>query len=165
MATLWKAIRPATLKKDAMRLALLNELRSVGRDIRADFEKTTETWEHKPKFEMLISLSQPGPTVLVDTNDAVYGYVSKGTRPHLIFPKRAKALRFPGTYAAKTTPGVIASKPGGSRGAVVYSQGVAHPGTKARKFDEEIAKKWEKPFKRRMEAGMKKARQASGHAI
>ena len=97
MAILWKAIRPATLKLDAMRLALLNELRAVGRDIKKDFEATTATWEHEVKFETLISLTQPGPTVLVATDDEIYRYVSEGTRPHPIFPKRAKALRFQGT--------------------------------------------------------------------
>lgn len=162
MAAVWKVIKPSRLKDDAMRLALLNGMRKVGTQIKQDFEKTTQTWDHKPKFETLVSLSG-GPTVLVDTNDEIYHYVSEGTKPHIIRPKRARSLAFPGVYNAKTTPGVLEARSGGSSGDMVYTKEVRHPGTQPRKFDELIAKKWQSKFKREMESIMKEVAQASGH--
>ena len=165
MATVWKAIKPTTLREDAMRLALLNQMRKVGTQIKKDFEKTTATWEHKPKFESLVSLAGGGATLLVETNSVIYRYVSEGTKPHVILPKKAKALRFPGTYTAKTLPGVLEARAGGASGADVFSKGVMHPGTKARNFDKLIAAKWQRQFKREMEAVMREVRAASGHAM
>jgi hypothetical protein len=40
-----------------------------------------------------------------------------------------------------------------------------HPGTKARNFDKLIAAKWQRQFKREMEAVMREVRTASGHAM
>lgn len=162
MAAVWKVIKPSRLKDDAMRLALLNGMRKVGTQIKQDFEKTTQTWDHKPKFETLVSLSG-GPTVLVETNDEIYHYVSEGTKPHTIRPTRARVLAFPGVYNAKTTPGVLEARSGGSSGDMVYTKEVRHPGTQPRKFDELIAKKWQSKFKREMESVMKEVAQASGH--
>ena len=165
MAAVWKVIKPARLKEDAMRLALLNGMRRIGRLMKKDFEKTVATWKNKPKFEILISLAGVGPTVVVDTNSVIYAYVTKGTDEHIILPRRAKALRFAGTFTAKTVPGVIDSRAGGSSGPDVFSRGVVHPGTEARNFDKLIAKKWQGPFRDEMHRIMKEVREASGHAL
>jgi len=167
----WKIIKPKKMKVDALRLALLNELRAVGKDVKQDFESTTRTWEHKPKFEISISLTAPGPILEVSTSDEIYRYVNKGTRRHLIWAgaytgkSDKKVLAFPSASTSKTTPRVIGSGPGSRSSDKVIRPYVDHPGTKARNFDEEIAKKWKKLFKRRMEAVMKKGARASGHAI
>lgn len=165
MATVWKQIKPARLREDAMRLALLNGMRRMGTKIKADFEKTTATWKHKPKFEVMVSLTKPGPTVVVDTNDEIYRYVNDGTEAHVILPKKAKALRFPGTFTSKTVPGVLEARQGSSGGGDVFAKGVLHPGTKARNFDKMIARKWQGLFKREMEAVMRDVAIASGHAL
>ena len=102
---------------------------------------------------------------LVGTNSKIYEYVDKGTKPHIIRPKRAQFLRFQTGYRAKTTPGIIGSSSGGRSGDIVYSQGVRHPGTKARKFSEIINKKYERKFKDEMHAAMRRAAQKSGHAV
>ncbi len=113
MAILIKEIKPSRLKVDAMRLELLNAMRKVGTEVKKDYEKTTKTWKHKPKFEVSVSLKQPGPTLIVETDDEIYGYVDKGTKPHLIFAgiytgkSNKKALAFPSKFGAKTRPGVI----------------------------------------------------------
>lgn len=160
-----KQIKPARLKEKEMRLELLNELRKVAKDIRKDFEKTTSTWKHKPKFEEVISLAGGGPSVLVGTDDEIYRYVNEGTKKHIIKPKKAKILRFPGTYSAKTRPGVIGSSAGGPSGDDVFAHAVMHPGTKARNFEKAISDKWDKTYKRRMEEAMKRAVEKSGHAM
>ena len=165
MPILVKEIKASRLKSDALRLELLSAMRKAGTQVKLDFEQTTKTWKRKPKFEMVISLTPPGPQLIVGTDDEIYRYVDEGTRPHIILPRRAKALRFQSGYKAKTSPGVIGSGSGGSFGNVVFSQGVHHPGTQARDFEGAIKKKREKWFKQQMTNAMKKVAQASGHAI
>lgn len=163
MAGAWKVIRPSRLKEDAMQQALVNGMHKVATQIKQDFEKTVQTWDEKPRFETHASLSSSELTVVVDTNSTVYRYVSEGTKPHTIRPKRVRALAFPGVYNAKTTPGVLEAKSGGASGDMVYTKEVRHPGTQPRKFHEQIAKKWQPKFKHAMEPVMKEVAQASGH--
>ena len=176
-AIVYKSIKPSRLKEDALRLELLNEMRKVGTQMKADFEKTTKTWKNKPKFEIMVSLTQPGPTLLVFTENEIYGYVSKGTgiyaggQPYEIWAgiytgkSNKKALAFSGSFSPKTRPGVIGSSGGSSGGKKVVRPYVVHPGIKPRGFEEAIQKKWKPKFKREMEAAMRKAIQKSGHAL
>ena len=164
----WKTIKPSKLKQKEFRLSALNRMRKVGVKVRADFEKTTATWEHDVKFDQAISLSKKdgGPTLLVDTGDEIYGYVSEGTKAHTISPRPGGVLAFKPDYYAKTMPGVISSMAGGSFGkTVITSRSVRHPGTEARRFNRIIANKWRAPFKREMEAALRDARKKCGHAI
>lgn len=161
---LWKGIKPTKLRIDAVRLTLLNELRAVGVQVRKDFEATTATWKEKPKFEQEIGLSPDGPTLLVGTDDENYNRLDKGTRKNYPIPKAGPGLlAFRPGYVAKTSPGVIGSQAGGPFGDfVIRHTQIIHPGIEARKFGETIQKKWEKPFKRRMEVAIKKAAKNSG---
>ena len=103
---------------------------------------------------------------MVDTDDEIYGYVSGGTRPHAIRPKRrGGVLAFKGKYRAKTRPGVLGSFAGGSSGDAVFTQAVQHPGTQARNFDKLIFEKRKIWYNKQMQAAMKRAVQKSGHAI
>ncbi|MCI0349918.1 MAG: hypothetical protein L0Z53_10875, partial [Acidobacteriales bacterium] len=73
------------------------------------------------------------------TNNKIYRFVTRGTRAHVIKPKRKTFLRFRSVYRAKTTRRVIGSKQGGASGEPVFTRkSVLHPGTKAREFEEEI---------------------------
>jgi len=159
-----KGIKPRALNIAAIRQALMNEANLVANAIEDDFNKTVEHWTKKPEFEKIVDMGPP-IAILVGTDNEVYGYVDKGTRPHKIYPRKAKALRFQSGYATKTIPGVIGSMAGGPFGDTVFSKGVNHPGTKARNFSKEIEKKWQKKFKRRMEKALSQARLASGHAL
>lgn len=160
-----KVLKPATLKIKEMRLELLNGLRSAARAVERDYKLTTATWEHQPKFETIIAMGKGKAEFLVGTDDEIYRYVDEGTKPHMIFPVNAQRLRFQGGYSAKTQPGVIGSSASSTSGGVIYSKGVFHPGTKARRFSEVINKKHERLFKDRMHEAMRKARAKSGHAI
>lgn len=158
-----KGIKPSKLKGD-FRLAFMNAMRKSAKEITADFEKTTQTWDHKPKFESVISLTGPGPTVMVGTDDLVYKFVDEGTKAHEIVPKRpGGVLVFPGTFSAKTIPGVIGSRAGYKGGEIIKRPRVHHPGTEARRFTEVIKGKWEKRFKSDMEDVMREAARDSGH--
>ena len=174
-----KTIKPSRLKDDAMRLRLLNAMRKAGTQIRHDFEATVKTWEHKVVFEELISLTGPGPVVLVATDDEIYAWVVEGTgakaregggSEYEIWAgaytgKSDKTmLFFSSQFVPKTQPGIIGSNSGfvGERDTLVPM--VVHPGIEPRNFDRIIQKKREPWFKRQMEQAMAEARQASGHA-
>lgn len=165
MALVWKAIKPQRLKDKSFRLTIINKARGVGNAMKKDFEATTKSWKHKPVFTVDVSTKGQGPAILVGTDDEIYRYVNDGTKPHPIFPKRAKVLRFQGGYSAKTSPGVIGSGSGGASGPTLFRPYVQHPGTEARNFDEVIAKKWQSRFRQEMEAAMAEATRESGHAI
>ncbi|MFA5323890.1 MAG: hypothetical protein WC373_14560 [Smithella sp.] len=166
-----KQIKPAKLKEDALRLELLNSMKTFGTMMKKEFEKTTKTWKHKPKFEILRALSSNlgKVEVTVETNDEIYGYVNNGTKQHIIEPKKPGGkLSFmwggPGSYSPKTSPGVIGSQKGGmSGGEKTVRAWVIHPGTEARNFDEMIAKLMQPRFKAQMQDAMKRAAAKSGH--
>ena len=135
-----KVIVPKTVLNNpqALTRAVENALSGAALDVKVDFEVTTQTWDERPPFTIA---SEPGKRT-IGTTDAVYQYVDAGTRPHTIAPINAKALAFPANYAAKTTPHVIASQPGGKSGKMVFRQEVHHPGSKAREFSQTIGEKW-----------------------
>ena len=126
------------------KMAIQNSLRAAAEGARADFMVTTKTWSHQPQFEVKVTATYSE----VSTGDETYSFVTKGTRAHLIYPRRRKRLVFRGgKYSAKTSPGVIGSRSGSSgSGKIVFSKAVRHPGSKARNFDSVIKQKWEKQF-------------------
>ena len=164
MAIVFKAIKPTTLRKDAFRLEFLSMMHKAEREMIKDFRLTAETWEHKPVFQSQISLIG-GPSLLVGTDDEIYGYVNNGTPSHVIQPKLASVLSFQTDFTPKTVPGVIGSKSGGKSGPRRRAKAVQHPGFEARKFDDTIQKKWKPIFKDRSHEAMKKAAQKSGHGV
>ena len=96
----FKQIKPKRFQGSKAINILLGATRKAGNDIRKDFEETTKTWTKKPEFQTVYAVRPNGPEVLVGTDDKIYGYVNEGTKPHPIFPVRAKALH-PGTKARK----------------------------------------------------------------
>lgn len=161
-----KAILPKNkFRPEIFRFETRLAMEQVAKGITEDFEKTTATWKHQPEFKSRVTL---GKTVnlIVGTTDEIYGYVDRGTKPHIIRPKKAKVLAFPGgKYHAKTKPRFIGSMPGGSSGATVFSQEVHHPGTKARKFTEELFKRWRSRIYNSVSVAFSRAAKLSGHSI
>ena len=117
----------------------------VGRGMRTDLEKTTRTWKHKPIFTIRID-TKGDALVSVFTDSLIYYFVSHGTEPHIIKPRRKKVLAFNVPFTAKTKVRWIGSR-NGSRGKLqVFSKGVHHPGTEARDYDDVLSKKWQPKF-------------------
>lgn len=127
--------------------AIENALTGTAKAIKVDYDVTTRTWAERSKFTIE---TKKWYERLITTTDEKYLYVSGGTKPHVIRPKNARSLRFqwggPGSYQAKTTPRIIASRPGGSSGPTVYREEVHHPGTTAREFEKTISDKWQKQW-------------------
>lgn len=154
-----KAIRPGRLKVDLILQELQRQLQAEGQYIKGEYLKTTATWRHKPRFEVLTDTTAGNLAVLVGTDDDIYKYVDEGTRPHRIVPKSSNPygrLFFQSGYVAKTTPGVVGSMAGGKFGNVVAATAVNHPGTKKRGFTPLIKNKTGPRFKRNMQDAMKR---------
>lgn len=124
------------------RQAIRAAMDAIAKQAKAEFEKTTATWNKKPDF----AIESPSEfRRLVGTDDEIYGYVNDGTRPHLIVPHGRRMVLFPGGQP-KTAPRVISSGTG-SPGQKVFTTGpVHHPGTEPREFDEAIAEELESTF-------------------
>ena len=169
-ALVFETFSPTLLNVQAMRLTMLNDMRKVGTKIKKDYESTVSSWSEKPVFEMIISLAG-GPQVEVFTLNEIYGYVDKGTKPHLIWAgfytgkSEHKVLAFASKSTPKTTPGVIGSSAGSIGSVDKHTPYVKHPGGKPRDFSKEIQKKWQPKFRMEMEATMIRVAQASGHAL
>lgn len=136
----------------------LNTLERDAEGIKADFEATTATWKHKPEFVIKF---QPWPTAgaisaVVYTDDEIYGYVDRGTKPHPIAAKYAPYLRFQVGYHAKTTPNTIGSHGGGKFGPWRMPKEVQHPGTEARNFSQIIQEKWQKRLPEDMQEAVRR---------
>lgn len=175
-----KVILPPQFRYDAMRKELAGGIQNVIKGMTKDYENVTRTWEHKPRMigdrGAQVSSPQIGTQIRVmvgpdpaDDNSRIFGYVDKGTRPHVIRPRRAKALAFvwggPGSYRAKTRSGFLSSTAGGPTGSLVFRKFVRHPGTKARNFTEQIQSKWQALSYREAADAVVKASRASGHAF
>jgi hypothetical protein len=163
---IFKTITPKRLQPDVFRQEILNELRKVEKLVLKDYQKTTATWTHKIVFESGIRFPQGSPGVYVETTDKIYGYVTYGTKPHVITAKRpGGVLAFKSGYNAKTTPRVIGSQAGGAFGETVFARSVQHPGTEAREFHETIHAKWVDLFAEHMQDALDRGAKKCGHGI
>ncbi len=110
-------------------------------DIKAEFEITTYTWDHRPEFKVEPYGSRVGQ-YRVSTNSAIYGWVDMGTRPHPIVARRAPFLVFALGFVPKTQPRDLGSYNGRRGNVWVRAKRVKHPGIRARKFKESIVRKF-----------------------
>lgn len=137
-----KVFIPRSLVADPQKLAraVTNALDGAAAGALVDFKTTTATWSHRVAFQ--IDKGRPDRRV-VGTDDEIYGYVTGGTRPHVIVA-HGKALAFPGGgFRPKTRVRTIGSNKGSKGKGVVFRKMVHHPGTDAREFEDAIAEKWQ----------------------
>jgi len=162
------------MRVDVFRFEFLNAARKAGNVIKREdyLGKVVKTWDHKPGFVVKVSLTAPGPMVTVDTDDSIYGYVSRGTTgPYPIFAgyytgkSDKKTLAIPTESRPKTRPNQVHSGPGYTSADRVYRPYVEHPGIKARNFDQVIARDRQSWFKGEMEKALRVAVAKCGHAI
>lgn len=135
----------------------------VGREMAKDFSATIKTWDRQPVVQ--IHLLPNGVLTLIQNE--IYFILNHGAKPHPIpkIPKTEGWLRFQPGYTAKTTPGVIGSKPGGSFGAFIKKKQVHHPGVEARLWDKAIADKWRVLLPKFIGVELHKAVKQSGHEM
>lgn len=163
--TKWKVIKPGKFHGDAFERHFEQAAKKFKDLVLDDFESTTRTWNKKVKFQAEVKISKSRVSASVTTDNAIYRYVSVGTEPHVIKPKKKKRLLFRGTYRAKTTPGIIGSQSGGAEGPLIGAAIVHHPGTKGRKFEQAILAKREPDFLELVELALKNGTKDCGHAV
>jgi len=165
-----KVYIPTELRRvpGAVERAVENSLTNRAEDIRIDFLVTAQTWRNKPEFR--IKKRYMGR--LIYTESPIYGYVSLGTRPHIIKAVKAPALRFFRTgFKPKTRRRVIASYAGAVANkdlTTVYPPKVVHhPGNEPREFQKEIAYKWRKQFPKLLQQAINAevSRVTPGHPV
>jgi len=144
MATIGITVLPPAKPINEKRLlkALETACNQTLRSMQKDFQKTTRTWNTPVTF-VVVKMTPNGQDLegATGTDNKIYLYVTRGTKPHIIRAKNGKVLSFPSKYRAKTRRRVIRSYTGGGSGARRYAKEVKHPGTQAREFEEEIADK------------------------
>lgn len=155
-------ISPKPVKIAAVREEAVKVIDKIAKKIQVDFEKTTATWHRKPDFQIKREVTDLGLLTTIFTESEIYGWVTKGTKPHDIVPKNATFLQFPSMFEPKTKPGFIGSGPGRSGGPIAKRDFVRHPGIEPRQFEEAIAKKWEKVYAKEMEAAVARGLKRAG---
>lgn len=134
----------------ASRQATAAGLDKTASDARQKLDAVVATWENRPAFE--ITNRDTGYTLGRDVS--IYGnlkavriwfYVDKGTKPHIIRPKKVGGfLRFSPKFSPKTSFRAKFGGSGKSSGTPVFRRVVHHPGNKGRDFSgqygEEAAK-------------------------
>jgi hypothetical protein len=148
-------LSPYTPLAPQFRAVIEKEITRETRSIVREYEITVGTWKRKVRFTITIS---PYEFATVGTDNEIYGYVDKGTRPHIIRPKKAKMLRFNTVFRAKTIPNQLRNRAGMSAPPVAHALEVHHPGTEARNFTENISKRSEARFSKNMAKAMKTIR-------
>lgn len=141
----FKPILPDVMKIDRVRLNLLSMAHKVEREIKKEFKKTVETWEHDVEFQTKISLIG-GPSVKVWTEDQIYGWVNDGTPEHPIAAKNKPELAYRRGFKSKTVPRKISSRVGKTFGRMVRKKAVVHSGIVPREFDEVLKEKYTPKF-------------------
>jgi hypothetical protein len=138
-----------------MKAVMDKEIQRETRSVLREYEITTGTWKRKVKFQVtIVGLA----TASIGTDNEIYGYVDKGTRPHIIRPKTAKALRFNTVFRAKTIPNQLRTRAGMSGPPVAHALEVHHPGNEPRNFTKTIAKRSEARFSKNIAKAMKTIR-------
>jgi hypothetical protein len=152
-----KTIKPSRFNEAAFWYEMHAEMDRVGKEVLRDFVRTALYWKEKPNFQYIKDISAKGTmSVLVGTDDQPYSYVNNGTS--------VRFATMTSNFRPKTEPGSLVSGRGAGKVAFINKK-APRPGIRARKFDEQIQKIWEKKFKTQMEAAANRACKASGHSI
>lgn len=134
----------------AVRQATAAGLDKTASDARQKLDAVVATWENRPAFE----ITKRDTGYKLSREVSIYGnlkavriwfYVDKGTKPHIIRPKKpGGTLKFGSQFSPKTAFRARFGGAGKSGGKPVYRRVVHHPGNKARDFSgayrEEAAK-------------------------
>ena len=115
--------------------------------VQVNLQKPTATWQTKVAFQIKAIANGR----IISTTNEIYGYVSGGTRPHIIRAKNKKYLNFPSASGPKTSPGSLDAGAGSRGPRDTFRKQVQHPGTEARNFDQAAAEIAAQEFPARMQ--------------
>lgn len=157
-------------QSSVFREELIAAAKEIKKEMIADYKKTYVNWKHKPTFssKILTGASAGGVQIQVATDDAVYGYVDYGTKPHIIRAKTSRGLRFLGRITKgtpKTQPNVVGTFPGTPGEGWTNKMFVKHLGSKPRNFTKHIAKTAQRELARVTKNALARAARRSGHSV
>lgn len=157
-----RAILPGPFDTRTFDREMRREMEKLVKEIKADFEKTVATWDHKPTFVTSIRVSFDELRGRVRTRpisgrkppELIYYFLSEGTRVrHAIMSN---------DFVPKSRVRTIDSFPG--QGGLLRVDPRFHgPGIKARKWDEAIADKNRAKVPFRLAVALRRGARNSGH--
>ena len=113
----FRAIRPKMFNLKALEKEIGNAQKEWMVKVVKEYQGTTKHWKHRVPFRGRMSEVGVTTKIEVGTDDEIYGYVDKGTKPHIIRPKKfrrrgargryiktVKVLAFPSVSKPKTKP-------------------------------------------------------------
>lgn len=110
--------------------------------MRTDLKKPTRTWDTNiDVYQIAAERSGGDLSGAAGTDNRIYMFVTRGTKPHVIRAKSGGVLAYSSRYRAKTRIRTLSSYRGGGYGATRFSKTVNHPGNKKREFEEAVAEK------------------------
>lgn len=172
-----KAVTPKRLRTREANKIITQDMVNRAKGIKKDYAKTTAKWDTVVRFRYKTESKLPKLVILIGPKPGkgatIYRYLDLGTKGPYPIPKpgntRAKALYFqwggPGSYKHKTKPRKLTSTGGGPTGPFVTFKSVMHPGIKARKFSETIARRWGQLSRKLNVKIMEKVAKATGHGM
>ncbi len=133
-----------------VRQAINTQMHAHAQMARTLLEDATSNWSPPPSF--IVAGSVEAGEMAVLTDDDRYLWVDSGTRPHTILPRRKKMLVFQRSYSAKTKGGG-----GSSSGPIVRAFVVHHPGIRAARISEKVAKEVDLSLRATIQAAIQNA--------
>lgn len=139
--------------------------RKTAREQVETLNEAVKSWENKVVFRVQ-EKQERGVTkfqiVAEGSEEAlrIFGYVDKGTEPHVIRPKTAEGvLAFATGYSPKTAPIARADVGAGvATGVTAFARSVDHPGTEAREFTAYAMLEAEDRYEQRIEELLERVR-------
>ncbi len=156
MKIIVKPIIPKIGTPDLQKIAQ-TELRREVVAVKRELLLPTRRWKHKVAFYEKQASGAASSGIEVATDDKPYGWTDRGTKRHLIRPKKARVLAFNSVFKAKTKPDSLNSNTGKNAPPVVFAKAVQHPGTKARGFTKLVLKRSRKRFPKAVDKAIRLA--------
>lgn len=162
MQITWRIKVPSVMNARVFGDEMIRAMEGINKEIRADFEKTVATWDHKPRFgtslkvsaDFIIGKTRTSPISGVKPPELIYYFISKGTRVRY-------AIMTP-DFEPKSRVRTIDSFPGAG-GLFRVDPRFENPGIEGREFDVAIATKHRARVPFRLQKALRKAVKASGH--
>lgn len=146
-------------QRDFILAETFSAIYDTGVELQNEHRKVIRDWTHKPGFRVQSSRKPGLYTIkIVPTGRyaPIYGYVDKGTKPHIIAAKNVPLLHFQTGYSARTAPVAKYNQgTGTASGAWVAKAQVNHPGTEAREFSKTFLEELSPTFGERIMAAIK----------
>lgn len=154
-------INPKPFKPNRIQERLRKTVKGQAAFSNKQFAKTYSTWGHKPDFETTFeeTANQMVGSALTSgegSSENPYPFIVKGTQ--------VRYATMTPDFVAKSTPRVIGSKAG--KGGLAYvDTRKPRPGIKAREYEQEIARREEPKFYKRVQKAMSQGAKDTGYLI